>query len=168
MSIGVNSQYLTGGRPLDALWVGGPPGKTFHNLKAKLARIGIMVFQQSDSAAFIRKGNVPAQAQLLILNMNMSDHEGTVQGKKKARASGIPWVYGANALSVILKNLQMKGIVRKDSDLSKVLATCKLTREQPIPLKPRSPMPPSYNDRFDQALHTFAESVSERQGIKFH
>lgn len=71
-----------------ALWVGGPPGKTFQKIAGKLEEDGILVVaKQSDGFT-----GVPTDVRLVMANMDMLDHTSFNAAKAAAKEAGIPFV----------------------------------------------------------------------------
>lgn len=71
-----------------ALWVGGPPGKTFQRITAKLAADGIVVAAKQEE----RFSNIPAGVDVVIVCIDMTDHATFDGAKAAAKAAGLPFV----------------------------------------------------------------------------
>lgn len=70
-----------------AVWLGGPPGKTFEKIRKRLRQDGIDVREKMDSA---RKP--PTWAELVLINRDMVSHADNDKQKDLCRAAGVPFV----------------------------------------------------------------------------
>lgn len=88
-----------------AMWVGGPPGRTMESIKRKLALDNIVVIKQAE------KGEIPVDAEMVIVNKEMIDHNAFTDYKAKAKVRGIPFVVAHMNYTATRAALEHQGLV---------------------------------------------------------
>ena len=110
-------EYVDSEEPLDAIWVGGPPGQSFLKIKKKLSRLGILIYARFTVPEFGRKGSILPKTKMIFINKEITKHPAAKLARDLADHVGIPWIIGGNDALTTLRNLQLKGILKKDLDL---------------------------------------------------
>lgn len=92
-----------------AIWVGGPPGKTFLKFKKNFSRINIHIVDQWHANQ--NKTTIPQNIDLVIINKDFIGHEQSNKAKMLAEKFGIQWVWGSIHTIKTIENMQAKKIL---------------------------------------------------------
>ena len=88
-----------------AVWIGGPPGQTFERIREKLLADGIVVTQRGDGES------IPLDADIIIVNKDMTDHNAYGFAKEAAKKRGLPLVVAHTSYTRTRASLRERGLV---------------------------------------------------------
>jgi hypothetical protein len=131
------------------LWVGGPPGKTYINIRRNLSNYGIdLVEQWLPIPATLKKTKLPQDVDLVIINHEMISHSLMDKVKLLAKREDKMFVTASMNTSKTVRELMEKNIISgiaKDSSF----------QDNSLQLK-ELPVTKAYMDRLAEAIGKFA------------
>jgi chemotaxis protein histidine kinase CheA len=93
---------------IKAVWVGGPVGKSYTKIVAKLAKFGVDIIHQEENTQRIK--TFP-KSDVILYNIDMSSHTGVGAAQNQARALGTPLVFARLSTTQTIENLNKAGLI---------------------------------------------------------
>lgn len=101
----------------NALWVGGPPGKTMDNIQRNLKRVGIKIIAKwkADPHFINIKANIPKGVDVVLLNHEMCSHHAQEHVKNLCKKEFKRFILAHTNASKTVQELIAKGVIVPDT-----------------------------------------------------
>jgi hypothetical protein len=100
-------------KPLKALWVGGPPGKTLDNISRNLLKEGVEIVERWDSVVEVMrsKHRIPSHVDVILLNHEMCSHPLQDKIKVLSKKAQKPFVLASFGSRKTVIEMRAKGLI---------------------------------------------------------
>lgn len=138
---------------LNALWVGGPPGKTLQNIRKNLQKDGVEMVEAWDATpdTMRNKHRIPTWADVVLLNHEMCSHGLQSRLKDLCRKANKPLVLASLSTKRTVEELRLRNLIPSDS----IKSTCN-------PVMPK----PSVSEMVEQMITEKRFLMVQKSGIE--